>query len=161
AEQLMPAIAVPNSKGPPLEITLLGENQGCVLKNSETGAYFQLGAEEHFLLTQLECNRSQVEICNAFLDRFGKPFREQDIVDFAEQARSEGLFLQAVRRSDSGQSLLYWRKKLFDPDRLLGWLAPRLTLFWTPVFAVVSAACILCAGFILWSNRSDLASSLA
>src|SRR5262245_40766526 len=31
----------------------------------------------------------------------------------------------------SWQSILYWRKSLFDPDRLFTWLAPRLWFLWT------------------------------
>src|SRR5262249_53399326 len=33
-----------------------------------------------------------------------------------------------------GSSLLYFRVRLIDPDRLLTWLAPRLWFFWTPAF---------------------------
>ncbi len=57
------------------------------------------------------------------------------------------------------QSILYWRKSLFDPDRLCTWLAPRLWFFWTRTFLVLSAGCIGLAAFLFWANRFELATS--
>ena len=57
------------------------------------------------------------------------------------------------------QSILYWRKSLFDPDRFLTWLAPRLWFFWTRTFLIVSAGCIVLAALLCWANGDELASS--
>src|SRR5262249_35455513 len=57
------------------------------------------------------------------------------------------------------QSILYWRKSLFDPDRLFTWLAPRLWLVWTPTLLVVSAGGIVLAAGLAWANRQELASA--
>ncbi|MBW3652490.1 MAG: hypothetical protein KY433_02640, partial [Actinobacteria bacterium] len=43
------------------------------------------------------------------------------------------------------QSLLFWRKSLFDPDRLFTRLAPRLWFLWTPAFVVLSLVGVLAA----------------
>lgn len=57
------------------------------------------------------------------------------------------------------QSLLYWRKSLFDPDRLCTWLEPRIRFFWTRGFLVLSAGCILLAVGLVWVERAQAATS--
>jgi putative peptide zinc metalloprotease protein len=57
------------------------------------------------------------------------------------------------------QSILYWRARFFDPDRLLTWLAPRLGFFWTRAFLAVSVASILLAAVLVWANRQELVTS--
>ena len=42
-------------------------------------------------------------------------------------------------------SLLYLRFAAFDPNRLLGWLTPKVRFFFTPSFLILSAALILSA----------------
>src|SRR5262249_24985844 len=59
------------------------------------------------------------------------------------------------------QSILYWRKSLLDPDRLFTWLAPRLRLFWTSTFLILSVAGILFSVALVWMNRHELVSSFA
>ena len=61
----------------------------------------------------------------------------------------------------SKQSILFWRKSLFDPDRLFNWLEPKSRFFWTRTFLVFSAGCILLAPFVLWTNQHDVAGSFA
>jgi multidrug efflux pump subunit AcrA (membrane-fusion protein) len=56
-------------------------------------------------------------------------------------------------------SLLHLRLRLIDPDRVFTWLAPKLGFFWTPVFVLVSALCILMAVVMLWTNRLALVDS--
>src|SRR5262249_52104990 len=56
---------------------------------------------------------------------------------------------------------LAWRQSLFDPDRLFTWLAPRLWFFWTPMFLIVSAGCILWAALLLWMNRYEMVGQVA
>lgn len=57
------------------------------------------------------------------------------------------------------QSILYWRKNLFDPDRLFTWLAPRIGFFWTRGFLVLSVGSILLATVVLWTSRYEVAGS--
>src|SRR5262245_34007703 len=59
----------------------------------------------------------------------------------------------------SGNSLLFFRLRLIDPDRLLTWLAPRLWFFWTPAFVLLATACILAAVVVVWARRAELAHS--
>src|SRR5262249_32880413 len=87
---------------------------------------------------------------------------EDDLDEFIEGARSQGLLLEAaVAHPPPGcrQSILHWRKSFFDPDRLFTWLAPKLWFFWTRTFLVFSAGCILLACGLIWVNRHELAGS--
>src|SRR5205823_1846614 len=59
------------------------------------------------------------------------------------------------------QSILNFRYSLFDPNRLLTTLEPKLRFLWTRGFFIASAAFILLASLVLWSNRGDLASAFA
>src|SRR4029077_2277478 len=59
-----------------------------------------------------------------------------------------------------GLRILYWRKSIFDPDRLFTWLAPKLWFCWTPAFLFFSAGCIVLAAGLLWAERRMLAGSL-
>src|SRR5262249_6753952 len=163
-----------------------------VVKNPSTGEYFHLGAQEFFLLTQLDGERSGAAIRAAFQERFGQPLSEAELQEFLALAAEEGLVSasappspslgegdcrgegdttrpptplpqgeegtnDAPRSPSKRQSILYWRKKLVDPDRLFTWLAPKLWFFWTRGFLVFSAGSILLAGVLLWSNRQELA----
>ena len=58
------------------------------------------------------------------------------------------------------QSLLYWRKSLFDPDRLFNWLEPRLRFVWTRRSWSSSLAGIALAAVVFLANRSELVSAL-
>ena len=66
---------------------------------------------------------------------------------------------RTTRPARSRQSLLYWRKTLFDPDRFCTWLEPRIRFFWTPAFLIFSAGSIAWAAALVWLNRHELAST--
>ena len=164
-----------------LVVRSLGENERFVVKDPRNGAYYQLGEQEHFLLMQLDGTRTVDAVCVNFAERFRQVLSPEELDQFGEMARRRG-FLQnqpqsqghgdtaanRVAESDSGgatqprrQSILYWRKNFFDPDRVFSWLAPRLSFFWTPPFLVVSGGCIALAAVVFWANRREVASSVA
>jgi multidrug resistance efflux pump len=169
------------ARRPELVLSPLDEGGRYVLKDPHTGAYFQLGPEEHFLLTQLDGRRNAQEISRAYQARFGEPLAAADLDEFIGLVREQG-FLQGQGRererpeergretppqrgvahapdSPKRHSLLYWRKSIFDPDRLFTRLEPRLRFFWTRSFLVLSAGCILSAAVLVWANRMELAGS--
>jgi multidrug efflux pump subunit AcrA (membrane-fusion protein) len=189
---------------PELVVRPFGENGQYVVKDPANGAYYHLGDEEQFLLTQLDGRRDVEAIRSAFEKRFGQPLSENDVEAFLDLAQSHGLLETASRptadpshgcplpRLDSlpdhspvspspdnrrsghqrapgqpigspktRQSLLAWRIKVFDPDRLFTWLEPKLRFFWTRGFVVVSTACILVAAVLLAMNRHELVGSFA
>ena len=65
----------------------------------------------------------------------------------------------AQSRAKPKQSILYWRKSIFDPDRFFTWLEPKIRFFWTRAFLVVSGGCILAAALVLWTNGQQAATS--
>jgi multidrug resistance efflux pump len=157
----------------------LGEDGPYVVKDPGSGAYYHLGDEEHFLLTQLDGQRDDEAIRAAFAARFGQVLTEAELAEFVQMARARGLLQgwkqqqeQEDRRAEKGSPgeadprtapyglrVLYWRKSFFDPDRLFSWLAPKLWFFWTPAFVAFSAACIGLAVVLLWANRYEAAHS--
>ncbi|MCH8043481.1 MAG: hypothetical protein IID44_07160 [Planctomycetes bacterium] len=58
----------------------------------------------------------------------------------------------------TSQSLLYFRKSLFDPDRLFDRMLPWLGWIWTRSFFVLSMLCITWATALAWANSSQLVS---
>jgi putative peptide zinc metalloprotease protein len=145
-----------------------------VVKDPRAGEYFSVGEEEYFLLTQLNGVQSPGAVCATFAERFGEPLAPSELAEFLELARSRG-FLEQTLSDDSGaaqrpaiatsarprQSILYWRKCLFDPDRFFSCLEPRIRLFWTRGFFILSASSIVLAAGLIWFNGQQVASSFA
>jgi multidrug efflux pump subunit AcrA (membrane-fusion protein) len=144
-----------------------------VVKDPASGQYFEFGEEEHFLLTQLDGKRQTSEMCAAFEQRFGQQLAEGELEDFLQLAHSQSLLdhkgmspasdvpvpQSAVRNPQSKQSILYWRRSIFNPDRLFNWLEPKIRFVWTGGFLVFSAGCIVLAAFVLWLNIHEIAAS--
>jgi multidrug efflux pump subunit AcrA (membrane-fusion protein) len=161
-----------------LIIRPIGERGRYVVKDPAGGRYFELGEEEHYLLTQLDGQRDATEICAAFERRFGQPLGEDELETFLQLAQSQALLDHKGATSDSGssaqqsrapdlrdvpqtrQSILYWRKSIFNPDQLFNWLAPKIRFFWTRGFFAFSAGCIVLATVVLWTNGHDLAANI-
>jgi multidrug efflux pump subunit AcrA (membrane-fusion protein) len=170
----MPEVAtLPPARRPELLIRPLGDHGPYVIKDPHGGGYYHLGEEEHFLLIQLDGRRDAETIRAAFSVRFGQPLTDADLQEFLDMAGVQGLLQgepaegpQPARRpppapdrgpAPLGLRFLSWRKKLFDPDRLFTWLAPKLWFYWTPAFLCFSAGCILLAAALFWANREGLA----
>jgi multidrug resistance efflux pump len=145
-----------------------------VVKDPRAQSYYELGAEESFLLSQLDGRRGAEEIQAAFEERFTTPLAAEDLDAFLGMVEHQGLLElpravtpllsptpAAPRRSAPDQtshsSVLYWRKAVLDPDRLLTWLAPRLKFCWTAQAFAASLLCIITATGILWANRAEVA----
>src|SRR5262245_12118620 len=79
---------------PELVIRRRGEGGPYVVSDRATGAYFHLGAEEHFLLTQLDGSRDVKTICDAYAGRFQQALAEEDLDEFVKLAEAQG-FLEA------------------------------------------------------------------
>jgi putative peptide zinc metalloprotease protein len=59
----------------------------------------------------------------------------------------------------SQQSLFFWRKKLFDPNRLFNYLCPKIQWVWTPAFLAVTFAFFLAAQVVFWTNNGAIVDS--
>src|SRR5262249_29575970 len=102
------------SRRPELLIRQLGDKGRYVVKEPRSGEFFHLGEAEHFLLMQFDGQRTVDEIGAAFAEQCGEPLSEDALDEFIELARSQGLLQPG---SPARQSLLHWRKSLWDPDR--------------------------------------------
>jgi len=150
-----------------------------VVKDPRSGAYFQLGEQEYFLLSQLDGERTPRDVCRAFEKRFGAPLSEKELDGFVDLATEQGFVPLAeeapaalaeaeLRLSPATQpkpgrsfSLLYWRVSLFDPDRLFSHVAPLIWFVWTWAFLVLSVAGIAAAAVVVWENQGALISRFA
>jgi multidrug efflux pump subunit AcrA (membrane-fusion protein) len=150
----------------------LGDRGDYVVKDPRSGAYYHLGEEEHFLLTQLDGRQDADAVRDAFAARFGQPLDEEELHEFLDMARAQGFLRPAGGAADGlpaaaaapqlavlGGRLLSWRKSLFDPDRLFDRLEPRIHFFWTTGFLAFSAGCILLGAVLAWADRGQMAGS--
>jgi multidrug efflux pump subunit AcrA (membrane-fusion protein) len=165
----MSALATPlPARRPELVIRPLGEDGTYVVKDPGTASYYHLGAEEHFLLSQLDGDKDAAAVCAAFEQRFGRPLSEEELDEFIALAREQGFLRTPAekpstlrsppqRGKKTRQSILYWRKSLFDPDRFCTWLEPKIRFFWTRGFLIFSAGCILLAALLVWAGQLQLA----
>src|SRR5581483_2205548 len=147
--RLRPEICI----GPPL---VAGKAVVHHLKDPRTGWYFRVGAREYFVISRLDGERTIADIGDEYTREFGKRLQDahwqqilgllggrrllagtedpQVLAELAESARRGGR---------GGQNLLLYRRPLVNPDRLLGWLEPRLRFAFSPWFVVPAAAAIL------------------
>lgn len=164
----------------------LGDHGRFVIKDPRSGSYFHVGEQESFLLLQLDGKHDAKTVVKAFQERFGQPLSEEELGQFVTLVRQRG-FLQPERPPNPApgtqdhpipdgaegtptaatstpqyqQSILFWRKSLFDPDRLFNWAAPKLWFVWTLEFLALSAAGISLAATLVWTNRQELISTYA
>jgi putative peptide zinc metalloprotease protein len=135
-----------------------------VVKSPTAGSYFQLGLAEHFLLGQLDGQRTAATVREAFEQHFGEPLTASDIDDFLKMAAGMELLevaegakpLAPPSRPRTPQSFLYFRKNLFDPNTFFNWLAPKISFFWTRGFVALSVSLFVMAFLVAWTNRTEL-----
>ncbi len=162
------------AQAPTLTIQPLYNGQ-YVVKATQSTEFLQLGEEEHFLLSQLNGENDAATVCASYEGRFGQMLSLDEFEEFLELAREHHLLrsddllpdtpansagMEAVgsRSTSSGNSLLYFRKSLFDPDSLFSWLVPKISFFWSRTFLAFSAALIVFAVALVWTHRLELTS---
>jgi len=88
---LLDPAAVPPPRRSDLIVRPLGNDGQYVIKDPVTGKYFNVGEQEHFLLSALDGQQSGAQICAAFEERFAESLDVADLQDFLEMARRRGL----------------------------------------------------------------------
>ncbi len=145
-----------------LRIEPFGPGGDHVVKDPRSGGFFLLGEKEHFLLLQLDGQADADGVRAAFELRFKEALPGDDLDAFVETAREQGLFVSETAPPPPPRgNILYWRKRLFDPDRLLDRVEPSLRFVWTRGFLILSGGAILAAAFVLWANRGDFGRSMS
>jgi putative peptide zinc metalloprotease protein len=150
-----------------LKISALNQAGRAVIKNPATGAFLECGQQELFLLQHFDGQHTPEMICAEFTAEFRESIEPEEVVEFAQIAVSRGVARYDVATAGVVQaagtdgkqparfSPLYYRKSLWDPDRALIWLAPKIWFLWTPAFVVVMVISICSAAFVLWSHWAD------
>jgi multidrug efflux pump subunit AcrA (membrane-fusion protein) len=150
-----------------LKISGLTQAHRAVIKNSATGAFFECGRQELFLLRHFDGRQSPQTICTAFEAEFHDALEPEEVIEFGHIAVSRGIACcegatagdvdAAPINGKRGKRFnpLYWRKSLWDPDRTLSWLAPKIWFLWTPAFAILMTISICCAALVLWMHWAD------
>src|SRR5207248_161653 len=82
-----PTQALPARRGD-LVIRSTGDNGQHVVKDPQTGEFFDLGPEESFLLLGLDGRQTTADLSAAFEARFGSPLSPDDVQDFLGLARA-------------------------------------------------------------------------
>jgi len=146
-----------------LRIEPFGTGGDHVVKDPRSGGYFLLGEKEHFLLLQLDGSTDADGVRGAYERRFEEPLHEADLDAFVETAREQGMLASeaAAPPPRTRRNILYWRKRLFDPDRLFTRLEPRFRFLWTRGFMAASGAAVVFATLLLWANADELARSVS
>jgi hypothetical protein len=80
------------------------ENGRYLIRNRATGESFQLGEEEHFLLSALDGRQTAEDISAAFTERFDEPLTGEDLDEFIELSKQRGL-LQDLDSQTNGSAL--------------------------------------------------------
>ena len=160
-----------------LVIRCTGEGE-YVVKCPADGSYFRLGEVEHFLLTRLDGELSSRSVRDAYKERFGERLGKSDLKEFLDAIKPLGLLdlpedeqklLQSTTSPDGADddddsetgkrgrgSVLYFRRSVFNPDRLLNTLEPQLQFVWTKGFVILTSLMMFAALLVVWNSRHEL-----
>jgi multidrug resistance efflux pump len=140
-----------------------------VVKDPASGRFYRFREVEDFVAGQLDGVTSLHAVRQRAEARFGAQLPDETLRRFVQSLGGLGL-LEAdgpeeghlsARPGRLKGSALYLRYRLLDPDRLLGWLAPRLGLVFTPAFLGGAAGAALLALGVILTNREELSRDLA
>src|SRR5579872_3942092 len=147
----------PPARRSELLIKPIGDEGQHVVKDPQTGAYFNLDAPEAFLLLQLDGTQTAGNICTTFQTRFGDAISTEDVEQFVDMVRGQGFIatdaapavpaLKPLTPMRLAKKILFFRRNIFNPDRFFTWLAPKIAWLWTATFFWSSLALVAVAGF--------------
>jgi multidrug resistance efflux pump len=138
-----------------------------VIKLPESGRFFRLKEAEHFIALQLDGTTPLQEIRHRAAARFGWDVSPAVLEQFVARLRLIGLLQDSPGTATPRPARrvrgdpFYLRFKIADPDRLLGWLSPRLGFLYTPWFLLGSAGLIVAAMAISLGQRAEIARDVA
>ncbi|HEY6193724.1 MAG TPA: HlyD family efflux transporter periplasmic adaptor subunit [Candidatus Eisenbacteria bacterium] len=135
-----------------------------VIKDPVTADYFRLRELERFIVERCDGATPADAIREQAEQHFGAPLPQATFRNFLATLRGAGLLegaTVAVPRRRAGASriagpLMYLRFRLFNPDRLFGWLVPRLRLGFTPGFLALVAVSIVLAAAITIGRWTEI-----
>lgn len=156
---------------PDVSIKAVGSDGDVVARAPHTGSYIQLGPQENFVLGLLDGKTKRETIQARFAQEFGDTLPDEELFEFIRVAQGHGLLDMVPpnnelsdpsptsaesHRGVGQQSILYWRYRILDPDRLLARMVPFLRFCWTRAFFWFSALFIAVALAVAASNFAIL-----
>src|SRR5262245_34323833 len=99
--------ALPHRR-PDLLVRPLDGGDRCVVKDPDSGEYFELGAQEYFLISQLGGDRTPEEVRRVYDEKFGEPLSEEELEGFLDLATAQG-FLPLAEEEPPSQVCLEHR----------------------------------------------------
>ena len=139
-----------------------------IVKHPVSGRFYRFREAERFITEQLDGETPLDVIRERTEEKFGASLGADTLNAFVQNLDKIGL-LDTGKPADKRDrsrgpqlrgSLLYLRFTLFDPDRLLTRLIPRLRFMFTRRFLTVSAVPILIAFAITFANAREIAGDL-
>jgi multidrug resistance efflux pump len=137
-----------------------------VAKDPQTRQFYRFRDAEHFIISQLDGQTPLDEVRRRVEERFGATLPEDTLTAFVERLQAYGLLESAgnpgprASRSRLQGSLFLLRFKVFDPDRILSALAPRVGPLFSVPFLVATLALIALAAATTASNSLEIAGGL-
>ncbi|GIX45847.1 MAG: hypothetical protein KatS3mg131_0058 [Candidatus Tectimicrobiota bacterium] len=135
---------------------------GFLIRDPHTKALFEMEEEEFFLCQQLDGHTPLATIQARYQERFGTPLPLEDLQALLRQLEFQGLLATPVTRGmvhhwDPEEELIPVRRlPIFNPSRLLAWLAARLRWCFTRTAFLCSLAFIAFGLHLLIDNWSRL-----
>jgi len=133
-----------------------------VVKDPLRQQFYRLPEEAHFIAEQLDGETPLDVIRRRTEEKFQTSLPPAQLDAFVRQLDKSGLLeSKRNRRASHNQrriqgSLLYFRVRFFDPDRLFNRLTGRIQFFFTPAFMAISAAAIFAAVCVVVFNWSGI-----
>jgi putative peptide zinc metalloprotease protein len=142
-----------------------GDSIILVVKDPLTGRFFRFGQIEAFILGRLGGEATAEQLQATVEEQFGAALPRETLDQFLAKLGRMGLLETAERKASQRSkrvrgTLLYLRFPGFDPDRLVTWLASRLTFCFTRSFVSVSALLILGGVWIAVTHWDDIGQDL-
>jgi len=163
--------SVPPRLRPDLEIKTQPATDGpvYVLKDPVSGEFYRLREAEYFVARQFDGATSLEAIREKAEAEFGATLPMETLAAFVKVLfKSHLLETGEATGTDRAQRAgwvrgraLYLRFKLWDPDRMLERLVPRLQFLFTPWFPAISGGLILLAAGTTITNRFDIGRAIA
>lgn len=169
-ESFLPGEVVPRFRTD-LDHSSLDEGQKTVVVKDRTNArYYYMREEELSLLHLCDGHRTVSEIHARFSDQSGRHIAIDSVREFLRRIENAGLLQSHGCHGDDRnsehsfrvrpKSVLYWRIKAVDPDRLLGRLVPITNSLFSPYFGCLCASIIAVAISILIRHHDEFLRSL-
>lgn len=147
-----------------------------VVKRSDSREYFSIGPQEAFLLGLLDGLHSTSEIQRRYAAQFNDELTLSDLIEFVDAIRPMGLLrpsaktqstekatgsivTERIKTLKGGQSLLFFRIPLCNPDRFLSRLVQWIPFVWTRT-GLCALGCLLAAAFcVMVSSGNEMVSA--